>query len=110
MPDTLDNILLFRILQQSQEGQATTQATLFRLERAVTWHDRKFAEAEQRFSHIEKRLNDIQAGVRDVADELEPIIKLEIGGIAGMVQAQVGHRLDTLKERIAALEQQGTLP
>lgn len=119
MPETLDSTLLFRILQQIQESQAATQATLARLERAVVRHDRKFAEADQRFNHIDQRfshidqrfghlknrLNEVQTSVRDVADELESVIKLEIGGIAGMVQAQVGHRLDALEDRVAALEQ-----
>lgn len=119
MSDMSDNALLFRILQQIQESQAATQATLIRLERAVIRHDRKFAEAELRFNHIEQRLNhidqrishlesrmnDIQAGVRDATDELESIIKLEIGGIAGMVQAQFGHRLHSLEDRVIAIEQ-----
>ena len=111
MPDPLDNTLLVRILQQIQEGQAASQATLSRLERAVVRHDRKFAEAEQRFgnidqrlNHLEMRLNDVQASVRDATEELESIIKLEIGGIAGMIQARFGRRLDTLEDRIAALE------
>ncbi len=112
MSGTSDNTLIFRILQQIQEGQAATHATLSRLERAVVRHDRKFAETElrfnhidQRFSHLENRLNDVQAGVRDAVDELESIIKMELGGQTGMLKVQVGHRLDALEERIAALEQ-----
>lgn len=116
MSDMSDNTLLFRILQQIQETQAATQATLVRLERAVVRHDRKFAENEQRFnhidqrfSHLENRLNEVQASIRDAVDELESIIKLEIGGIAGMVQAQVGHRVHALEDRVTTLEQ-GTPP
>ena len=105
MADALDNTLLIRILQQLQEGQPVNQAALTRVERAVVLHDRKFAEAELRFSYIEKRLNDVQASIRDVADKLEFIIKLEIGGIAATIQSQFGRRVSDLEDGMMALEQ-----
>ena len=110
MSDASDNILLFKILRQIQESQATAGAALIRLERAVVRHDRKFDEIEQRFGQIEQRLsyvdtrfNTVHAAIRDAKDELESIIKLELGGHLGMFQAHVGHRLDALEEQIAAL-------
>lgn len=110
MSDGSDNILLFEILRQIQEGQATAGAALIRLERAVVRHDRKFGEIEQRFSQIEQRLNyfdtrfnTVQADIRDAKDELESIIKLELGGHMGMLQTHFGHRVDALEEQLAAL-------
>lgn len=110
MSDASENILLFKILRQIQEGQATASAALTRLERAVVRHDRKFDEIDQRFGQIEQhlnyadtRLNTVQANIRDAKDELESIIKLELGSHIGMFQTHVGHRLDALEEQFAAL-------
>jgi len=66
-------------------------------------HDRKHDEHLLRFAAIE-------ASIRDARDELESIVKLELGGQLGNFQAQIGHRIDEMAERLAALEASGVPP
>lgn len=73
------------------------QAAVARLERGALRHDRKLDEHLLRFAAIE-------ASIRDARDELESIVRLELGRQFANFQAQVGHRIGALAERLAAFE------
>lgn len=108
--ENVTNALLVEILREMQ-------GTLGRLEKASARHDRKldehgprFAALEARIGAVEARISGVDAGIHDAKDELESIIKLELGGQFGFFQTRVGHRLDDLTDRIAALEASGAPP
>lgn len=110
MSDNVTNALIYRTLQDVQASLARLEATSTRLEKASVRHDRKFDEHLQRFSAVEARISAVEASVHDAKDELESIIKIELGGQIGNTQAQLGHRIDELAERLAALEAAGVPP
>ena len=110
MSENVTNALLVEILREMQ-------GTLGRLETASARHDRKldengprFTALEARISAIEARISGVEAGIHDAKDELETIIKLELGGQLGFFQMRVGHRVDDLADRISALEASGLPP
>jgi len=100
MSENVTNALMVEIMRDMQ-------ATLARLEKASVRHDRKLDEHGQRFNAVEARINAVEASIRDAKDELESIIKIELGGTLGNFQVQIGHRIDELAERIATLEADG---
>ncbi len=103
MSDKVSNALMEQTLQAVQASLARLEATTTRLEKAAVRHDRKFDEHGQRF-------NAVEASIRDMRDELESIIKLELAGQIGFFQTRVGHRLDEHAERLAAIEASSVPP
>jgi uncharacterized protein YhaN len=59
------------------------------------------ADQGQRLDH---RMSDVERRMGEMRDDIELMLKTELMGRMGMFEAQVGHRLDELTDRVAALE------
>jgi hypothetical protein len=62
--------------------------------------DRRMTDLELRMGGVERRMGEMR-------DDIELMLKTELMGRMGMFEAQVGHRLDELTDRVAALETHG---
>jgi hypothetical protein len=62
------------------------------------------AEQGQR---LDRRMGDLERRMGEMREDIELMLKAELMGRMGNFEAQVGHRLDALADRVATLETHG---
>jgi hypothetical protein len=57
---------------------------------------------------LDRRMGDLERRMGEMREDIELMLKAELMGRMGNFEVQVGHRLDELTDRVAALETHGT--
>jgi hypothetical protein len=63
---------------------------------------------DRRMSDVERRMGDVERRPGEMRDDIELMLKAELMGRMGNFETQVGHRLDALADRVAALDTHGS--